>query len=351
MILKFSAAVQLIILLFFISSCKAENSSSSDTIFVAFWNVENLFDTIDDPNKEDEEFLPSGVKQWTEERLDKKMHNLARVLRMMNERKAPDIIGVAECENKSVLELFLSKHFNEKNYKITYAESPDNRGIDCGFIYNADKFTLNSYHSYEIKKLQDTPTRLILHTTLKFKKNDEEINFFVNHWPSRRSGASESEYKRIAAAQVLKEEVDRLFKSNQDAKIIIMGDFNDDPIDESVLNTLKAIPFKCDKSSQEKIKVPQNELYNISYDLFEKGLGTITYNNNWNLFDQIIISSNLVEQKGISYLCDSFSIFNNDLTATRSGKYKGSPFPTYGGKRYLGGYSDHFPVTAKFIVR
>lgn len=351
MILRFLVKVQLLILLFFISFCKAENSSSSDTIFVAFWNVENLFDTIDDLNKEDEEFLPSGVKQWTEERLEKKMYNLARVFKMMNEGKAPDIIGIAECENKSVLELFVYKHFNEKNYKITYAESPDNRGIDCGFIYNADKFTLIKYQSYEIKKLQDTPTRLILHTILKFKKNDEEINFFVNHWPSRRGGASESEYKRIAAAQVLKGEIDKLFKSNQDAKIIIMGDFNDDPIDYSIINTLNATPFKCDNSSQAKIKVPPSELYNISFNLFEKGLGTMTFNNNWNLFDQIVISSSLAEQKGISYLCDSFSIFNNDFTATRSGKYKGSPFPTYGGNRYIGGYSDHFPVTAKFVVR
>ena len=348
---RFSITIIFFNLLFFISSCKAENSSSSDTIFVAFWNIENLFDTIDDPATEDEEFLPSGAKQWTEERLDRKMYNLARVFKMMNEEKAPDIIGVAECENKSLLELFVSKHFNEKKYKITYAESPDNRGIDCGFIYDADKFTLVEYHSYEIKKLQHTPTRLILHTTLKLKKNDEEINLFVNHWPSRRGGASETEYKRIAAAQVLKEEVDKLFKSSKDAKIIIMGDFNDDPIDESILNVLKAIPFKCDNTDQATMKVPPFELYNISYNLFEKGLGTITYNNNWNLFDQIIISSSLIKQKVISYLCDSFSIINNELTTTRSGKYKGSPFPTYGGNRYLGGYSDHFPVTAKFIVR
>ncbi len=348
---KFLTTVQLIILLFFVTACKAENLSDSDTIFVAFWNIENLFDTIDDPKTEDEEFLPSGAKQWTEERLDKKMYNLARVFKTMNDGKAPDVIGIAESENKAVLQLFISKHFSDKNYMIVYAESPDNRGIDCALLFDASKFKLVKYNSYEIEKLKNTPTRLILHATLKYQRTNEEINFFVNHWPSRRGGASETEYKRIAAAEILRGEVDKIFKSNKDSKIIIMGDFNDDPIDESVLRVLGAHPFKCDQNSNENIKIQKAELFNLSYNLYEKGYGTMLYKENWNMLDQIIISSSLAGQKGISYLCDSFSIFNNDLTATRSGKFKGTPFPTFTGNRYLGGYSDHFPVTAKFIVR
>ncbi|NWF88956.1 MAG: hypothetical protein HXY50_05775 [Ignavibacteriaceae bacterium] len=338
------------IFLAFITSCKSQSNQKPDTIFIAFWNIENLFDTIDDPNIEDEEFLPSGEKEWTEERLDKKMYNLARVFNSMNNGNAPDIIGISECENQNILEKFVKKHFGKKNYKIAYAESPDTRGIDCGFIFSADKFKLVSVNAYEVKKLSHSPTRLILHTKLKLK-NNEEISFFVNHWPSRRDGAVESEYKRMETAKVLKRNIEDLFRVNKKAKIIIMGDFNDEPVDESIIRSLGAEPFKCDVSNKQLLDTSPGELYNISYNLFEQGLGTISFRNDWNLFDQIIISSSLVENKGVSYVCDSFEIFNNDLVATRSGKYKGTPFPTYGGKRYLGGYSDHFPVTAKFIVR
>ena len=173
----------------------------------------------------------------------------------------------------------------------------------------------------------------------------------MNHWSSRRNGASESEYKRVEAAKVLIREVDRIFDKNGYAKIIIMGDFNDEPVDEAILKTLGADPFKCDPSNNRNVQIPGKELYNLSYNLFEQGLGTISFRGDWNLFDQIIISSGLVTQKGLSYLCDSFDIFSSDLVATRSGKYKGTPFPTYGGNRYLGGYSDHFAVSAQFILR
>ena len=319
-------------------------------MFVAFWNLENLFDTIDDPNKDDQEFLPDGTKQWTQERLDKKMYNLARVIKSMNDYRGPDVIGVVECENQAVLELLVSKYLRDRNYKIAYAESPDNRGIDCGFIYDAAKFKFLSSNDYQIKALSSSPTRSILQVTLKIK-NGEQINFFVNHWPSRRNGASESEYKRIEAAKVLKREVDRIFDKDGKSKIIIMGDFNDEPVDEAILNTLGANPFKCDPLNRQDVQIPEKELYNLSYNLFEKGFGTISYRDDWNLFDQIIISSSLVMQKELSYVCDSFNILNSDLVATGSGRYKGTPFPTYGGNRYLGGYSDHFSVSAKFVLR
>ncbi len=338
--------------LIFISSCRAESPvySDSDTIFVAFWNLENLFDTIDDPTKDDQEFLPNGVKEWTQDRLDKKMYNLARVLNSLNNEKAPDIIGVAECENQVLLQTLVSRYFSQKKYKIAYAESPDNRGIDCGFIYSADKFKILSTKNYEIKKLSSSPTRYILHVTLQ-TRNGEELNIFVNHWPSRRNGSSESEYKRVETAKVLRREVDRIFDKNNYAKIIIMGDFNDEPVDASILKSLGADPFKCDFDNKPNVKVPEKELYNLSYNLFEQGYGTISFRDDWNLFDQIIISSGLVTQKGLSYLCDSFDIVDSDLVATRSGKYKGQPFPTFGGNRYLGGYSDHFAVTAEFITK
>ena len=338
------------ILFILVSSCKADPPVKTDTLFVAFWNLENLYDTIDDPNKDDQEFLRDGLKEWTQERLDKKMYNIARVFNSMNDGKIPDVIGIVECENEAVLIKMVEEHFASKNFKVAYAESPDTRGIDNGFIYDAAKFKFISSNAYEIKKLSSTPTRLILHVILQ-TINGEQINFFINHWPSRRDGASESEYKRIETAKVLRREVDRVFDKNSYAKIIIMGDFNDEPVDESILKTLGADPFKCDPLNVKIDDIPGKELYNLSYNLFESGFGTLSYREDWNLFDQIIISSGLVTQKGLSYLCDSFSIFNNDLVTTRSGKYKGTPFPTYGGNRYLGGYSDHFSVSAKFVLR
>lgn len=339
-----------VIFLLFSFSCRPEQKEEADTIFVAFWNLENLFDIIDDPKKDDQEFLPDGAKEWTLERLDKKMYNIARVLNSMNNEKAPDVIGVVESENKAAIEALVKKYFQDKNYKIAYAESPDARGIDCGLIFRSDKFELLSVKAHEVTKLKATPTRLILQVNLK-TKTGEQVSFFVNHWPSRREGASETEYKRFAAAEIARREVNKLFETNSKSKIILMGDFNDDPVDESILKKLGAEPFKCDLNNNPIPNIPEKELYNLSYNLFEEGFGTITFRDNWNLFDQIIISSELVRQKGLSYVCDSFSIYNNDLTATRSGKYKGTPFPTFAGKRYLGGYSDHFPVTAKFVVR
>jgi predicted extracellular nuclease len=340
----------ILILLLLVSACKCESPIQSDTLFIAFWNVENLFDIIDDPQKDDQEFLPSGTKEWTQDRLDKKMYNLARVINDMNYGNGPDVIGICECENQNILETFVNKHFQSKTFKIIYSESSDERGIDCGLIYRSDKLSYVSSQSYEVKQLRSSPTRLVLHAALR-TKDGENIHFFVNHWPSRRDGATESEYKRIEAAKVLKRQVDELFEKNVNPKIIIMGDFNDEPVDQSVLKTLGAEPFKCDVDSKKNVKIPPKELYNISYNLFEKGYGTLSFRGDWNLFDQMIISSSLVSQKGLSYLCDSFSIFNTELVATRSGKYKGTPFPTYGGSRYLGGYSDHFAVTAKFVFR
>lgn len=340
----------IIIFLLLFSSCRADVIPSTDTLFVAFWNIENLFDTKDDPLTQDEEFLPDGEKAWTDERLDKKMYNLARALKFMNDSKAADVIGFAECENKKVLETFVSRYLKWRNYKIIYAESPDERGIDCGFLYDSDKFSFVKSNSYEIKKLNHSPTRLILEIELK-ARNNENIVFFVNHWPSRRDGASESEYKRIEAAKVLKSAVNKLFEKNENEKIIIMGDFNDEPSDESILTSLGAEPLKCELIGNQSEKTAGGKLYNSSYHLYEKGMGTISYRGGWNMFDQIIISSGLLNKQGMTFLCGSFSIFDNDLVATRSGKYEGTPFPTYAGKRYLGGYSDHFAVTAKFLIK
>jgi|SRR5690554_2005461 len=322
-------------------------SQTYDTIAVAFWNVENFFDAVDDPAKDDEEFLPDGDKEWTDERLDRKMYNLSRIIRLMNDGKGPDILGVCEIEHQALLDTMIIKFLNEKNYISAGLESPDNRGIDNGLIFNSELFTLLSVNGDTVKLDDGYPTRLILNVNL-LTKNSDTLYVYVNHWPSRRGGEEESEPNRIKAAQTLRKAVDKNFSANPNAKVIIFGDFNDEPGNISLINHLRATPFYCDSS--EYYDFIMLELLNISYPLYADGIGSYKYKDDWNMLDQIIISNSLLYDEEFHYICNSFEVFKPELLLTRSGKYKGTPFPTYGGRRYLGGYSDHFPVIAKFLM-
>lgn len=324
--------------------------SQKDTLFVAFWNLENLFDTIDDPQKNDESFLPDGDMEWTNDHLDKKMYNLSRIIRMMNNGNGPDIMGVCEVENQQVLEQMVGKYLSDLNYSIAYLESPDNRGIDNGLIFKSDKFKLLNLQADTVHLSDDWPTRLTFGVNL-LTNDDEQITVFVNHWPSRSGGQMESEPNRIEAAKTLREAVDRIFARNEYANIFIIGDFNDDPVNVSVLETLKANPIKCDSLSTNIEINSAGELFNLSYATFENGEGSYKYKDIWNMLDQIIISGSLIAGDEIQYICNSFEVYKPKVIVTQSGKYKGTPFPTYGGRKYLGGYSDHFPVIAKFEMR
>lgn len=325
-------------------SCQTEN----DTVFVAFWNLQNLFDTTDDPSIDDEEFLPGSELEWTEERLDKKMYNLARTIRMMNGNRGPDILGVCESENETVLVEMLDRYLSDLSYEVAYIESPDNRGIDNGLIFKKDKFRLLSIQADTVHLADGWPTRLIFGVNLLTVEN-KLITLFVNHWPSRSGGQLESEPKRIAAAQTLRNSVERIFLSDSTAKIIIMGDFNDEPVNKSVLETLSAHPIKCDSIKAEIEFESEKELFNLSYEKYENEEGSFKYKDDWNMLDQIIVSGSLITGNDLKYICKSFDIFKPEFIVTKTGQYAGTPFPTYGGRRYLGGYSDHFPVTAKFL--
>ncbi len=327
-------------------SCQTEN----DTIFVAFWNLQNLFDTKDDPAKEDESFLPNGEMQWTEDRLDKKMFNLSRVIRMMNDGNAPDLLGVCEVENQAVLEEMVKKYLSDLDYKVAYLESPDNRGIDNGLIFKKDKFRLLSVQADTVHLADGYPTRLIFGANL-LMENNKAITVFVNHWPSRRGGQIESQPNRIEAAKTLRNAVDRILATNPKAKIFIIGDFNDDPVDVALLEHLNAFPVRCDSLPAEFEVDSENLLFNLSYSSFTNGDGSYKYKQTWNLLDQIIVSGSLLTDENFYYICNSFEVFKPYFLLTHSGEYKGTPFPTYGGKRYLGGYSDHFPVIAKFSIK
>ena len=324
-------------------------NSSSDTLFVASWNVENLFDTIDDPGKIDEEFLPGSKKDWTNERLDKKLSNLAKVIHAMNNNKGPDILGVCEVEHESLLKNMVTKYLPGINYQIAYKESPDERGIDNGLIYNAGKLKLLSVVADTVHLNDTDKTRLILNANLLLKESGDTLHVFVNHWPSRYGGVEKTEMKREKAASTLRKRVNYYLNQNKNSEIIIIGDFNDEPGNESVLKILDAQPYDCNAAGSLQNYRNDNILLNTAYESFKEGKGTYKYRDDWNMLDQIIISSDLIFGK-VKYLCNSFQIFKPDYLVTHSGKYKGTPFPTYGGNKYLGGYSDHFPVTAKFLI-
>ncbi len=337
---------KLILVLFLLSANSFVFPQVKDTITIASWNLENLFDTIDDVNKNDEEFTPSSNKEWTVDRLNTKLYNLARVIRSMNKEKGPDILGVCEVEHKSLLDSMIIKFLHDKNYKVAYKESPDGRGIDNGLIYNANLFSLLSVKGDTIKLDDGYPTRLILNANLLTKDKDT-LHVYINHWPSRRGGEEKSEKNRVRAAETVRHDIENNFKQNSKSKIIILGDFNDEPNNNSILKELNAVPFYCDTTNHiESYK----ELYNLAYPSFAEGLGTYKYRDDWNMLDQVIVSGSLIDSKNIHYVCDSFEVYKPLIMVTRSGKYEGAPFPTYGGSRYLGGYSDHYPVVTKFIM-
>lgn len=329
-------------------ACAQQNN---DTLFVANWNVENLFDTIDDPKTSDEEFLPSGTKEWNDERLDKKMYNLSRVIRSMNNDNGPDLLGVNEVEHQALLDSMIAKYLSDKFYKTAYLESPDGRGIDNGIIYNSQKFYLLNITGHKVDMDGGYETRLVLQGSFLFE-NTDTIYFFVNHWPSRRGGEVESESKRISAAKTLRSVIDTILSKNSKSNIIIVGDFNDEPTNISITENLKAQPFFCDSADYENLpKDFATDLFNLSYKAWFDGLGSYKYKDDFNMLDQIIISKELLVEQKIKYVCNTFEVYKPNVMVTRTGKFEGAPFPTYGGARYLGGYSDHYPVTAKFLIK
>ncbi len=337
---------RIVLLLIFFLQGACANQTYTDSLFVANWNVENLFDTVDDPQKSDEEFLPESPRHWTEERLEIKLKNLAKVIKYMNDFDGPDILGMEEVEHEYLLQKLIDKYFKNNSYRVIEYESPDKRGIDCALIYNSKKLKLIKSEPLGIDLPGDKTTRDILHA--EFKLNGIiDLHVFVNHWPSRREGLKKTEPKRIAAAKVLRSAVDKILSANKEARILITGDFNDLPANISIKNILDAKPADCGSAQNFE----PAELYNLSYKLFQQGKGTYKYKTHWNMLDQIIANGNMIKSKNIEYVCDSFQIIKPDYIITKTSKHKGKPKPTYGGRRYLGGFSDHFPVSAEFIIK
>lgn len=342
--------ILIVLLILFQINIIAEGKDS--TIYVAFYNLENLFDTEDDPNTDDSEFQIESPKEWNQERLDRKMYNLARVIRSMNNNEGPDILGVCELEHEFLLDSMNNQFLKDKNYKSISPNSPDGRGIQTGIMFKSNLFNLLEVFTDTVKLSGRSRTRLILGAALLYNKKDT-IYFFVNHWPSRRGGQDESEVNRISAAKTLRSRVENILYRNASAKIIIMGDFNDEPNNISILEHLKAKPLLCEVEENIKLTSVDDEtdLFNLSYQKFIDGFGSYKFQNNWNMLDQIIVSRDMIIGEKITYICGSFEVYKPEFIVTKSGKYKGAPFPTYAGNRYLGGHSDHFPVFAKFKIK
>lgn len=315
---------------------------------ISFYNFENLFDTIDDPkNWGDDEFLPAGPYNYTEEVYKKKLHNLATVIKQLGTELTPDgpaIIGTAEVENSRVLEDLVSQpEIKDRNYQFIHFDSPDPRGIDVAMLYNPDYFRVLQARALktDISRFEGKGgrTRDVLYVSGILA--GDTVHVFVNHWPSRRGGEAASAPLRAIAANVSKRIIDSLTKENPDAKAIIMGDLNDDPVDASVAKVLGAKGNKKD--------IGPTGIFNPFTSFYKKGIGTLGYNDSWNLFDQIMITGGLVrENKGWRFY--KAEVFNRDFLKTKFGQYKGYPLRSFSGNAWQNGYSDHFP-TLIYLVR
>ncbi|MFN4234815.1 MAG: hypothetical protein ACK4IK_08420 [Bacteroidia bacterium] len=306
---------------------------------VAFYNVENLFDTINDPIKNDDDFTPEGKLMWNSNRYLSKTINTAKVIMAIGNGEAPSIIGLCEVENREVLEYMIRiTPLNKLKYAVIHEESPDNRGIDVAMLYRKDLFKPLEHKTIAIDLKPDTiKTRDILYVK-GILDSDDTLHIFINHWPSRIGGEIQSEFKRINAAKTLRNEIDSILKIDSLAKIIIMGDFNDYPINKSLEEVLLA------KKDTSEIK--EKELFNMLYLKHIKGEGSHYYNGHWGMLDQIIISKSLLkcEKKKACTLQGRANVFNPDWIMFINKNGEKIPNRTYVGNSYKGGYSDHLPV-------
>ncbi|MGB5205618.1 endonuclease [Eudoraea sp.] len=300
---------------------------------IVFYNLENLFDVRDDQNTLDLDFTPNGKKRWTKRKYKKKLLKLANTISRIGVKttnKPPALVGIAEVENEEVIkDLISTGALKNEDYDYVHYDSPDERGIDTALLYLRSNFSV--LRSTPIPLLIFNPegerdtTRDILyvHGVL----NGEEIHVFVNHWPSRRTGEEETDYKRIKAAETLRDYMNKIEKNYSTPNYIVMGDFNDGP-DAISIRTL----------------VESKSLFNPMEKLLTPERGSANYRRSWSLFDQILVSHSFFNYEKGTHSFAHANIFDDHQLKEWDGKYAGNPFRTYVGQKYKGGYSDHFPV-------
>jgi hypothetical protein len=305
---------------------------------VAFYNLENLFDTKKDSIINDEEFTAEGANAWDENKYKNKLSNMAYVLNQLGGKLlplGPAVIGVAEVENELVLkDLTTTNEFAQKGYKYVHYDSPDFRGIDVALLYNPALFTVESSKAIPLK-MNDNPSyktrdQLLVTGTLA----GERIHIIVAHWPSRRGG-KQSDYRERAAA-LGKHIIDSLYAVDPSTKVFYMGDLNDDPFDKSVAKVIGAKKNTDDVST--------NSMFNPFWNILDSGVGSLAYNGSWNLFDQIMVSGNLIGKDRATLKFWKAEVFNQNFLINQDGQFKGYPKRTFSKGIWLNGYSDHLPT-------
>lgn len=335
--------------LLFTSSGAFSQVNKYKVSLIGFYNLENLYDTVNNTTINDDEFLPNSERQYNSKIYNDKINRMSSVISQMGTDINPDglaILGVVEIENDTVLtDLIHSTNLKDKKLQYVHYNSPDLRGVDVAMIYNPKYF----------KPLQSAPlfvklpsgskesyfTRDVLY--VKGLLDGDTIHVFVNHWPSRSGGEERSIPARAAAAGVCKHVVDSLMAVNPQSKVIIMGDLNDDPISPSVTKVLNA------KGIQKE--VAPTGLFNPWWEMYKKGIGTLAYQDAWGLFDQIIVSGAWLEKNQKGYFYQKASIFNKDFLVQKTGKFRGYSKRTWDGMTYNYGYSDHFPVYVMLLKK
>ncbi|MEA3476789.1 MAG: endonuclease/exonuclease/phosphatase family protein [Bacteroidota bacterium] len=330
-IIKTGIPVIMIIIIFMISGC-VQQSKSPEQYSIVFYNVENLFDTIDNPEKNDERYLPGSDLDWNTEKYMHKLNQLGKVLTSIHENSLPSIIGLSEVENRLVLEdLIELTDLKKGNYQIIHQEGPDERGIDMALLYRESMFKPIDIQFIPINYPfnPEEKTRNILY--VRGEIMDELIHLYINHWTSRWGGHLETNPHRAYTAEFLRSHIDAVLDTDPEANIIAMGDLNDNPTDTSVYMILQAFPLTMD--------IYDNELYNLTLEKYEKGVGTL-YWKDWDMFDQIIVNGNFLKR---------INLEENELVYKREWmlyeRQDGIKVPSRtASKSYYGGFSDHLPV-------
>lgn len=310
--------------------------SDNDSFVFMFYNVENLFDAIDDSLKDDEEFLPGGARGWTNSRYYHKLNSIAKVILSAGSWEPPALVGLCETENRGVAEALVRlTPLNNFGYDVVYTESDDSRGIDIGLLYDRDLFDIVYFRaiSPQLDKDQSPFTsRPVLY--VKVKKGEEYLHLLLNHWPSRRGGVLAGQDLRHRLAVTVRDVVDSLFLADgSGSAVVVAGDFN------------------CDPSGSEIRLLSEGGLVNLAMPGHLKGLGTYRYRGVWQMIDQIIVSESMTND-GSAFSATDFTVHSPDFLLKDDPVYPGrKPFSTYDAYRYSGGYSDHLPVTLTLAIR
>jgi predicted extracellular nuclease len=327
------------IILIYLQLFAAPMARAQEQVAVAFYNLENFFNPEDNPETNDEDFTPQGNHRYTEEIFRQKTDNMARVLSQLGTSLVPQgaaLIGVCEIEDDRVLQSLISHpDLSGRRYRFIRFDGPDKRGVNVGLLYQSKLFKVLQAKSVpvDLRPAGGGYTRDVLWVTGMLQQ--DTLDVLVNHWPSRSGGEAASAPKRAIAAETVRNLVSEIRSKRPNAAIIVMGDLNDDPVSTSVARVLGA--------TGDKKRAKGDHLYNPWLSFYEQGYGTLCHADHWNLFDQILLSGNLIDINN-AWVFSGAEVFSRDFLKTKFGKYRGYPHRSFNGNRWINGYSDHFPT-------